>query len=67
MRFHFKSVQVFSFSADKYLLREPWVVRVGFIRNSIALPTTASFFGPERKLSLMLTIDAGGAYRFVDI
>ncbi|KAM7279458.1 hypothetical protein ACFE04_006592 [Oxalis oulophora] len=40
---HDFDLHAFSFSADKELMREPRVVRVGLIQNSIALPTTAPF------------------------
>ncbi|CAN6460097.1 unnamed protein product [Victoria cruziana] len=40
MRFDF-DLKAFSFGADKELLREPRIVRVGLVQNSILLPTTA--------------------------
>ncbi|KAI4367190.1 hypothetical protein MLD38_022953 [Melastoma candidum] len=40
---HDFDIQAFQFSADKEVLREPRVVRVGLIQNSIVLPTTAPF------------------------
>ncbi|XWS63090.1 hypothetical protein CRYUN_Cryun06bG0066700 [Craigia yunnanensis] len=60
---HDFDLQAFSFSADKELLREPRVVRVGLIQNSIALPTTAPFFDQKKAIFEKLgpIIDAAGA------
>ncbi|XP_048135369.1 beta-ureidopropionase-like isoform X1 [Rhodamnia argentea] len=56
-------VQAFRFTADKELLREPRVVRVGIIQNSIVLPTTASFVDQKRAIHQKVKpmIDAAGA------
>ena len=55
--------QAFCFGADKELLREPRVVRVGLIQNSISLPTTAPFWDQKRAIfeKLKPIIDAAGA------
>ncbi|GJU53687.1 beta-ureidopropionase [Tanacetum coccineum] len=47
---HDFDIQAFRFNADKELLREPRIVRVGLIQNSIALPTTAPFL--DQKLAI---------------
>ncbi|GKE14454.1 beta-ureidopropionase, partial [Tanacetum coccineum] len=47
---HDFDIQAFRFNADKELLREPHIVRVGLIQNSIALPTTAPFL--DQKLAI---------------
>lgn len=56
-------VQAFCFHADKELLREPRIVRVGLIQNSIALPTTSHI--QDQKVAIMQKlkpmIDAAGA------
>ncbi|RDX66700.1 Beta-ureidopropionase [Mucuna pruriens] len=60
---HGFDLQAFSFCADKELLREPRVVRVGLIQNSIALPTT-THFGDQKKAifeKLKPIIDAAGS------
>ncbi|TYI73185.1 hypothetical protein E1A91_D07G113600v1 [Gossypium mustelinum] len=59
---HEFNLQAFKFSADKELLREPRV-RVGFIQNSIALPTTAPFSDQKKAIfeKLRPIIDATGA------
>ncbi|KAK3420074.1 hypothetical protein EUGRSUZ_G00862 [Eucalyptus grandis] len=53
----------FRFTADKELLREPRVVRVGLIQNSIVCPTTFPFL--EQKMAIHENvkpmIDAAGA------
>lgn len=56
-------VQAFCFHADKEILRQPRVVRVGLIQNSIALPTTAPFLDQKRAIMQKLKpmIDAAGA------
>ncbi|XP_030517246.1 beta-ureidopropionase-like [Rhodamnia argentea] len=41
-------IQAFRFTADKEELREPRVVKVGLIQNSIVLPTTTSFLDHNR-------------------
>ncbi|KAL5857452.1 hypothetical protein ACOSQ3_004910 [Xanthoceras sorbifolium] len=60
---HDFDLQAFHFCADKELLREPRVVRVGLIQNSIALPTTAHFSEQKRAIfqKLKPIIDAAGA------
>ncbi|KAK4845293.1 hypothetical protein QYF36_003205 [Acer negundo] len=60
---HDFDLQAFRFCADKEILREPRVVRVGLIQNSIALPTTAHFSEQKRAIfqKLKLIIDAAGA------
>ncbi|XP_021283470.1 beta-ureidopropionase [Herrania umbratica] len=60
---HDFDIQAFSFSADKELLREPRVVRVGLIQNSIALPTTAPFLDQKKAIfkKLRPIIEAAGA------
>ncbi|XP_044487884.1 beta-ureidopropionase [Mangifera indica] len=59
---HDFDLKAFSFEADKELLREPRVVRVGLIQNSIALPTTAHFLDQKRALfqKIKLIIDTAG-------
>ncbi|GMN58379.1 hypothetical protein TIFTF001_027483 [Ficus carica] len=53
----------FRFHADKELLREPRVVRVGLIQNSIVLPTTAPFSDQKTAIfqKIKPIIDAAGA------
>ncbi|CAL5329555.1 unnamed protein product [Camellia sinensis] len=60
---HDFDLQAFSFHADKELLREPQIIRVGLIQNSIALPTTAPFLDQKRAIfqKLRPIIDAAGA------
>ncbi|QCD84177.1 beta-ureidopropionase [Vigna unguiculata] len=60
---HGFDLQAFSFSADKELLREPRVVRVGLIQNSIALPTTAHFADQKKAIfeKLKPIIEAAGS------
>jgi hypothetical protein len=55
--------QAFHFHADKEVLREPRVVRVGLIQNSIALPTTAHFVDQKKAIfeKLKPIIDAAGS------
>ncbi|KAK1359176.1 putative beta-ureidopropionase [Heracleum sosnowskyi] len=55
-------LQAYSFRADKEILREPRVVRVGLIQNSIAFPTTASFSDQKRTIfqKLKPIINAAG-------
>ncbi|KAI6678463.1 hypothetical protein NL676_039259 [Syzygium grande] len=56
-------IQAFRFTAEKELLREPQVVRVGLIQNAIVLPTTASFLDQKRAIHQKVKpmIDAAGA------
>lgn len=60
---HEFDLQAFGFHADKELLREPRIVRVGLIQNSIALPTTAPFLDQKRAIyqKVKRIIDAAGA------
>ncbi|CAL5377666.1 unnamed protein product [Camellia sinensis] len=60
---HDFDLQAFCFHADKELLREPRIVRVGLIQNSIALPTTAPFLDQKRAIfqKVRPIIDAAGA------
>ncbi|KAK4750037.1 hypothetical protein SAY87_027486 [Trapa incisa] len=60
---HEFDLQAFRFNADKELLREPHIVRVGLIQNSISLPTTAPFLDQKRAIYKKLEpmIDAAGA------
>ncbi|KAK4798970.1 hypothetical protein SAY86_024335 [Trapa natans] len=60
---HEFDLQAFRFNADKELLREPQIVRVGLIQNSISLPTTAPFLDQKRAIYKKLEpmIDAAGA------
>ncbi|CAJ1936141.1 unnamed protein product [Sphenostylis stenocarpa] len=60
---HGFDLQAFSFSADKEILREPRVVRVGLIQNSIALPTTAHFADQKKAIfeKLKPIIEAAGS------
>lgn len=60
---HDFDIQAFRFSADKELLREPRIVRVGLIQNSISLPTTAPFLEQKKAIfqKLKPIIDAAGA------
>ncbi|XVE49471.1 hypothetical protein DITRI_Ditri01bG0084900 [Diplodiscus trichospermus] len=62
---HDFDLQAFSFSADKELLREPRVVRVGLIQNSIAFPTTAPFSDQKKAIFEKLgpIIDAAWCFR----
>ncbi|KAL6211415.1 hypothetical protein ACLB2K_016641 [Fragaria x ananassa] len=59
---HDFDLQAFCFHADKELLREPRIVRVGLIQNSIAVPTTAHFMDQKRAIfgKLKPIIDAAG-------
>lgn len=56
-------LQAFRFKAEKELLREPRIVRVGLIQNSIALPTTAPFLDQKKAIfqKLKPIIDAAGS------
>ncbi|XAR72408.1 Beta-ureidopropionase [Bertholletia excelsa] len=60
---HDFDLQGFIFHADKELLREPRIVRVGLIQSSISLPTTAPFTDQKRAIfeKLKPIIDAAGA------
>ncbi|TQE05735.1 hypothetical protein C1H46_008641 [Malus baccata] len=60
---HDFDLQAYCFLADKELLREPRIVRVGLIQNSIALPTTAHFLDQKRAIfeKVKPIIDAAGA------
>ncbi|KAJ6366388.1 hypothetical protein OIU77_002882 [Salix suchowensis] len=60
---HDFDLQAFSFDADKELLREPQVVRVGLIQNSVALPTTAPLLDQKKAIfqKLKPIIDSAGA------
>ncbi|KAI3789096.1 hypothetical protein L2E82_01883 [Cichorium intybus] len=60
---HDFDVQAFNFHADKELLREPRIVRVGLIQNSISLPTTAPFLDQKKAIfeKLKPIINAAGA------
>ena len=59
----FELFQAFRFHADKESVREPRIVRVGLIQNSIALPTTAPFLDQKRAIleKVKPIIDAAGA------
>ncbi|CAL9244825.1 unnamed protein product [Arabidopsis halleri] len=59
---HDFDLQAVSFSADKEQMRNPRVVRVGLIQNSIALPTTAPFSDQTKGIfdKLKPMIDAAG-------
>ncbi|KAL7082536.1 hypothetical protein ACP275_14G104600 [Erythranthe tilingii] len=55
----------FSFHAEKESLRQPRIVRVGLVQNSIALPTTAPFSDQKTAIFQILKpiIEAAGASR----
>ncbi|KAK4401813.1 Beta-ureidopropionase [Sesamum angolense] len=59
---HDFDLQAFSFLAEKESLREPRIVRVGLIQNSIALPTTAPLSDQKRGIFQKLApiIEAAG-------
>ncbi|RAL49448.1 hypothetical protein DM860_012881 [Cuscuta australis] len=59
---HDFDLQAFVFRAEKESCREPRIVRVGLIQNSIALPTTAPFLEQKPAIFQKLTpiIDAAG-------
>ncbi|KAJ4785411.1 Beta-ureidopropionase [Rhynchospora pubera] len=61
-KFNF-DIQAFSFKADKEMLREPRVVRVGLIQNSISLPKTAHYADQKKAImdKIKPMIDAAGA------
>ncbi|KAI0501004.1 hypothetical protein KFK09_019222 [Dendrobium nobile] len=56
-------LQAFCFRADEESLRQPRVVRVGLIQNSIVLPTTAPFNEQKKAIihKVKSMIDAAGA------
>ncbi|XP_021774035.1 beta-ureidopropionase-like [Chenopodium quinoa] len=60
---HDFDLQAYCFQAQKESLREPRIVRVGLIQNSIALPTTEPFLDQRRAIfqKLKLIIEAAGA------
>jgi beta-ureidopropionase len=60
---HNFDVQAFRFSADKEFLRQPRVVRVGLIQNSIAVPTTCHFSEQKKAIvdKIRPIVDAAGA------
>uniref|UniRef100_A0A7N0ZXT1 Beta-ureidopropionase n=1 Tax=Kalanchoe fedtschenkoi TaxID=63787 RepID=A0A7N0ZXT1_KALFE len=60
---HGFDLQGFSFEADKEQLREPRIVRVGLIQNSIAVPTTAGFAEQRQGIfeKLQPIVEAAGA------
>lgn len=60
---HGFDLKAFTFHAGKELMREPRIVRVGLIQNSIALPTTHPFLDQKRALfqKLKPIIEAAGA------
>ncbi|CAJ2678175.1 unnamed protein product [Trifolium pratense] len=60
---HGFDIQAFHFHADKEVLREPRVVRVGLIQNSIAIPTTSHFVDQKKAIfeKLKPIIDAAGS------
>uniref|UniRef100_A0A0E0LKQ8 Beta-ureidopropionase n=1 Tax=Oryza punctata TaxID=4537 RepID=A0A0E0LKQ8_ORYPU len=59
---HNFDVQAFRFDADKEYLRQPRVVRVGLIQNSIAIPTTSHFADQKKAImeKVKPMIDAAG-------
>lgn len=59
---HDFDLQAYSFLAEREPIREPRIVRVGLIQNSITLPTTASFLDQRNAIFDKLTpiIDAAG-------
>ncbi|XP_020263461.1 beta-ureidopropionase [Asparagus officinalis] len=62
---HDFDMQAFSFNAEEESLRQPRVVRVGLIQNSIALPTSALFLDQKRAImeKVRPMIEAAGAAR----
>lgn len=60
---HGFDLQAFCFHADKEVLREPRVVRVGLIQNSIVLPTTAHFIDQKKAIfeKVKPIVDAAGS------
>jgi beta-ureidopropionase len=56
-------LQAFRFGADSEFLRQPRVVRVGLIQNSIAAPTTCHFADQKKAImeKIKPIIDAAGA------
>ncbi|GAB4853331.1 Beta-ureidopropionase [Ancistrocladus abbreviatus] len=59
---HDFDLQAYCFHADKESLREPRIVRVGLIQNSIVLPTTVPFLNQRRAIFQRLRpiIDVAG-------
>ncbi|GMH17908.1 hypothetical protein Nepgr_019749 [Nepenthes gracilis] len=59
---HDFDLQAYCFHAEKESLRQPRIVRVGLIQNSIALPTTAPFIDQRRAIfqKLKPIIDSAG-------
>lgn len=55
-------LQAFRFDADKEYLRQPRVIRVGLIQNSIAIPTTSHFADQKKAImeKVKPMIDAAG-------
>lgn len=55
--------QAFCFNAEKELSRQPRIVRIGLIQNSIALPTSAHFLDQKKAImdKVRPMIDAAGA------
>lgn len=55
-------LQAFRFDADKEYLRQPQVVRVGLIQNSISIPTTSHFADQKKAImeKVKPMIDAAG-------
>ncbi|CAJ2678178.1 unnamed protein product [Trifolium pratense] len=60
---HGFDLQAYSFHVDKEVIREPRVVRVGLIQNSIALPTTAHFVDQKKAIfeKVKPILDAAGS------
>jgi len=60
---HDFDIQSYTFQAEKESTREPRIVRVGLIQNSISLPTTASILDQKKALieGVKPLIDAAGA------
>jgi beta-ureidopropionase len=56
-------LQAFRFNADKEHMRQPRIVRVGLVQNSIAVPTTCHFADQKKAImeKVKLIIDAAGA------
>ncbi|KAM0853109.1 hypothetical protein ACQ4PT_051296 [Festuca glaucescens] len=60
---HDFDVQAFRFNADKEQMRQPRIVRVGLVQNSIAVPTTCHFADQKKAImeKVKLIVDAAGA------
>jgi hypothetical protein len=56
-------LQAFRFNADKEQMRQPRIVRVGLVQNSIAVPTTCHFADQKKAImeKVKLIVDAAGA------